>query len=120
MVFRRPVERAGSIFQEPENTSHNIRRKFLWLNWRAPSQSGKGVSQQFLTIDVHPQQMFGPTLMFEIFAIWSEIRRAMPQLCTTIASQATGSQAAHPAQLSLSRRWRQWNFCDKQSGFKKR
>jgi hypothetical protein len=36
--------------------------------------------------------------MFEIFAIWSEIRRAMPQLCTTIASQATGSQAAHPAQ----------------------
>jgi hypothetical protein len=42
--------------------------------------------------------MFGPTLMFEIFAIWSEIRRAMPQLCTTIASQATGSQAAHPAQ----------------------
>jgi hypothetical protein len=37
-------------------------------------------------------------LMFEIFAIWSEIRRAMPQLCTTIASQATGSQAAHPAQ----------------------
>jgi hypothetical protein len=39
-----------------------------------------------------------PTLMSEIFAIWSEIRRAMPQLCTTIASQATGSQAAHPAQ----------------------
>jgi hypothetical protein len=60
--------------------------------------SSYGVSQQFLTIDVHPQQMFGPILMFEIFAIWSEIRRAMPQLCTTIASQATGSQAAHPAQ----------------------